>query len=348
MTPAAKDKIISLNLWDKFLELFFVGGAYSNVYSKAIFCSALVVCMCKALCCKKRCEGKLIKIDEKSSAVWNGVCKVQVLLVIVLFLTVCAVLWNSQAVVTLRKSIGGMVTYFQADRVYWTFPFLWMLILAYVLQVMLEFSKARKRLMRGGLLGICILLFAVEGYQVFQDSNFNKNIRLLLLEGYEQVTWESLYMEDVFEQIDTAIDTEKTSYSVVSLGIYPSVALYNGYTCADGYSNNYDLAYKHEFRKIQVAELIKEPEVQRYFDDWGNRLYLVSSTYGVNSMVGKTQQIKYHDLDYDTDAMKKLNIKYIFAAAPVIDASEMGWILVNGSPFSSESSFYEVWVYEIK
>ncbi len=329
------------NLWEKFCELFFVGGSYSNVYSRAIFFVALIICIavwCGAL--GKRCA-------DKNTVAWNAARNVQVLLGIIIFFSVCAVLWNCQAVVTLRKFIGGMVTYFQADRVYWVFPFLWMMLLAYVLQVMFEFGKVGKLWVRGGLLGVCVVLLAVEGYQVFRDSNFNKNIRLLLLEGYEQVTWESLYMEDVFEQIDEVIGEDKERYSVISLGMYPSIALYNGYTCADGYSNNYDLPYKHEFRRIQAAELEKNEEVRKYFDDWGNRLYLVSAMYGTNAMVGKTEQIEYQELAYDTDAMKDLNIKYVFAAAPVTDAGEMGWTLMSGSPFASESSFYEVWVYVV-
>lgn len=344
------------NLWERFLELLFVGGSYSNVYSVAVFVAAVVLCVGTRVysACKKRVEkvaeanGEVCDRDLESVPVERAARSVQVLLLVILLLTVCAVLWNCQAIVALRKAIGGMVTYFQADRVYWIFPFLWMIVLAFVLQLLGEVGKGKKLWLRGGMLGICFVLLAVEGYQIFRDSNFNKNIRLLLVDGYEQVTWESLYMEEVFARIDEVIGEDKESHSVVSLGMYPSVALYNGYTCADGYSNNYDLAYKHAFRRIQAAELAKNEEVRKYFDDWGNRLYLLSAEYGMNGMLAKTQQIEFSNLAYDTAAMKDLNIKYVFAAAPVTDAEDLGWTLVSGSPFASESSYYEVWVYMLQ
>ena len=198
----------------------------------------------------------------------------------------------------------------------------------------------------------CLLLLGVEGLQILRDSTLNKNIRLMLLADYQQVTWESLYMDAVFERIDRAIGADKDNYSVVSLGIYPSVALYHGYTCADGYSNNYDLAYKHRFRQIMAAELEENEESRRYFDDWGNRLYLAGAPYGINGMVAR-DQVGYTELDYDLDAMRSLNIRYLLAAAPVelsaasLEQTSLRLEPVEGSPFTDDTAYYEVWVYLI-
>ena len=198
----------------------------------------------------------------------------------------------------------------------------------------------------------CLLIVGIEGLQMLRDSTLNKNIRLMLLADYEQVTWESIYMDDVFEQIDKAVGADEDDYSVVSLGIYPAVALYHGYTCADGYSNNYDLAYKHLFRQLMAAELEENEESRRYFDDWGNRLYLAGAPYGINGMVAKGQT-GYTDLDYDLDAMRSLNIRYLLAAAPVeLSAASLAQTslrleLVEGSPFTDNTAYYEVWVYRI-
>jgi len=38
-------------------------------------------------------------------------------------------------------------------------------------------------------------------------------------------------------------------------------------TCADGYSNNYRLHYKHTFREIIRKELDKDPHVS-YYEVW--------------------------------------------------------------------------------
>lgn len=318
-----------------FRELIFNGGSYSPVYSAAILAMAvsltLLVLMLSALS------------RRRLKAIWG-------LIGLIFCAALLAVLWNCAPVVSLRISIGGMVTYFQADRVYWCFPFLWMLTLGFVLEGLCELGERMWR-REIALLG-CLLLVGIEGLQMLRDSTLNKNIRLMLLADYEQVTWESLYMDDVFEQIDQAIGADKDNCSVVSLGIYPSVALYYGYTCADGYSNNYDLGYKHLFRQIMAAELEENEEPRRYFDDWGNRLYLAGAPYGINGMVAKGQT-GYTDLDYDLDAMRSLNIRYLLAAAPVelsaasLEQTSLRLELVEGSPFTDDTAYYEVWVYRI-
>lgn len=318
-----------------FRELIFNGGSYSPVYSAGILAMAvLLTLLVLTLSAHSR---------RRLKAIWG-------MIGLIFFAALLAVLWNCAPVVSLRISIGGMVTYFQADRVYWCFPFLWMLTLGFVLEGLCELGE-RMWHRKIALLG-CLLLVGIEGLQMLRDSTLNKNIRLMLLADYEQVTWESLYMDDVFEQIDQAIGADKDNCSVVSLGIYPSVALYHGYTCADGYSNNYDLGYKHLFRQIMAAELEENEEPRRYFDDWGNRLYLTGAPYGINGMVAKGQT-GYTDLDYDLDAMRSLNIRYLLAAAPVelsaasLEQTSLRLELVEGSPFTDDTAYYEVWVYRI-
>lgn len=338
-------------------ELLFTGGAYSPVYSVGIL--AALVLLTLAAGAQKLAAKPGERLPEPEAQ--TGIClsRAWKLAALIFCGALLAVLWNCGPVVALRNAIGGMVTYFQADRVYWIFPFAWMLVLGYVLEGIRQLvCLSRERSGSVGKLlaaaaGICgAVLVAAEGLQILRDSTLNKNVRLMLSEDYRQVTWESIYMEDVFARIDEIIGEDKDSCSVVSLGIYPSVALYNGYTCADGYSNNYDLSYKHLFRQIMAAELEENEETRRYFDDWGNRLYLAGAPYGINGMVEKGQS-GYTELDYDLDAMYALNIRYLLAAAPVelssasLENTSLRLELAEGSPFSSDTSYYEVWVYRL-
>lgn len=330
-------------------ELFFTGGAYSPVYSPGILAGLIVLTVAFTILQFK--EGKWKRENRLKvflMAAWK-------LVGVIFCATLLAVLWNCSYVVELRQVIGGMVTYFQADRVYWCFPFAWMLVLGFALQGIWQIvcmPGAERTIGKAAAVICCVALIAIEGLQILRDSTLNKNIRLMLSEDYYQVTWESIYMEDVFAQIDETIGGDKDGYSVVSLGIYPAVALYNGYTCADGYSNNYDLAYKHLFRQIMSDELVENETSRTYFDDWGNRLYLSGAPYGINGMVPKGQAA-YTDLDYDLDAMYALNIRYLLAAAPVelsaasLEKTALHLELVEGSPFSSDTSYYEVWVYRL-
>lgn len=355
---------------ESFKELIFRGGSYSPVYSSGILAAAVLLTLA------------VLFFGGRKGKAARGLAKAWRLMGLLCLSALAAVLWNCEPVVSLRLRLGGMAAYFQADRIYWCFPFLWMLVLGFVLEsvwalgeygtgddhvrgmgaVSAEPSCAGERLGAGktgaswrtramAMVG-CLLLLGIEGFQVFRDSPLNKNIRLMLQDGYRQVTWESIFMEDVFARIDGAIGEDKDDYSVVSLGIYPSVALYHGYTCADGYSNNYDLAYKHRFRRMMARELEENEEALRYFDEWGNRLYLAGAPYGINGMVAKGQS-GYTDLDYDLDAMANLRIRYLLAAAPVELSSAsrsqtaLTLELVEGSPFTDDTAYYEVWVYRI-
>lgn len=321
------------------LELWFVGGAYSPVYSKAISIYVLVISI------------TFFVYQGKNKKLFRNMIFFMLGLVAGIFLLSClAIMWKT-ILVDIRIEIGGFIQSFQADRVYWVFPFIWMLVLAFILQILwksilLNEKKWIKFIIAVFFISLCM----IQGYQVFRDSTLNKNIRLLLDNNYDQITWESIYMPEVFVEIKEALNEElESDFSVVSLGIYPSAALYNGFTCADGYSNNYHLSYKHAFREVIAAELAKNEEVRRYFDEWGNRLYFVESEYGFNTLIHKEAGISYENVDFDLEAMKVLNIQFIFSAAPIQWGMEIGdkIVEVSGSPFDSVTSYYEVWVYKI-
>lgn len=321
----------TLDLLGHARSLLFVGGSYSNVYSAGILIAAVLT---------------LLIFNQIN----HGRCRR--ILVVMCFLVLgilWAVLWNSESVLAIRKAIGGMIMYFQADRVYWIFPFMWAMILACVLDVWITYFFTVKavwlRCVCGAsALGLCL----IQGAQEFHDGTLNKNVRLMFVDDYQQITWESFYMEEVFEEMKDYMEQDTSSYSVVSLGIYPSVALYNGFTCADGYSNNYDLAYKHEFVKIMEAEMAKNKEAEALVKSWGNRLYLISGEYGLSPLMGKESKVVYSDISLDTEAMKALNIRYLLAAGPITNASELDMELVRTEPFVSDSSYYEIWLYEMK
>ncbi len=323
------------NIWESFQFYLFTGGSYSTVYSTGILIATLL----------SLCTIPLFNKDERKK---HGTILLSGLACIV-GLSLCASLWSSPIVVSLRTSIGGMFVYFQFDRFYFLFPLMWILLLAYVLQSFLRLAFRFSSLLKRSICLACIAILCLyQFYQVFQDNNLNKNIRLLLFKDYETITWESFYMEEVFLEIDSLIGNDKSSYSVVSLGLYPSIPLYHGFTSADGYSNNYDLAYKHQFRTIIESELEKDASVQAHFDLWGNRCYFISAEYGFNPMMNKDLNLDFHTLELNIDAMKSMNIKYIFSTGEILSEASKELNLLKGSPFEDETSYYQIWVYEIK
>lgn len=322
-------------------SLLFVGGSYSNVYSAAILIAAVLTLLIVP-CIRRKYSSKTNNIHIRYKQI------VSVFLFLGLGI-LWAVLWNCKAVLEIRSSIGGMIRYFQADRVYWLFPFMWAVILACILDVWMTYFVISKTFwMKWFSISVMLTLCLAQGAQEFRDSTLNKNLRLMLIEDYEQITWESFYMEEVFAEMKEYMDKDTSSYSVVSLGIYPSVALYNGFICADGYSNNYDLAYKHEFLKIMEEEMSKNTEVEDIIKNWGNRLYLISGDYGLSPLMGKGNNVVYSNMKLNTDAMKDLNIRYLLSAGKISNASELGIQLVRQEPFTNDNSYYEVWLYQVR
>lgn len=57
------------------------------------------------------------------------------------------------------------------------------------------------------------------------------------------------------EDIRTYIGRPVEDYQVLSLGMVPAIPLFSGFHCADAYTVNYALAYKHAFREIIAGEL---------------------------------------------------------------------------------------------
>ncbi len=320
-------------------NLLVNGGTYANVYAKGLLVGLLGLGIFYFIArCKKSVNEKLNYYVKLSYG----------LFALLLVGAVAAALWNTSIIISIRGQLGGVFTYFQADRVYWIFPFLWTLICGCMLEGCYALAVESKKMLfqaTGVVLGIC--LFSVQGVQILKDNMLNVNMRLLLLPNYHQLTWEGFYMEDVFASVDQVLLADKENYNVVSLGMYPSVPLYNGYRCADGYSNNYDVAYKHSFREIIADELAKDKGVEDYYDAWGNRCYFVHGDFGYYSLVSKNDGRVVRNATWNIEAMKKLNIKYIFSAAPIENPNELSLSLVAGSPFTSESAYYAIWIYQL-
>ena len=155
----------------------------------------------------------------------------------------------------------------------------------------------------------------------------------------------NLYAEDVMQEIEDTIGEDIDSYRVAHLGMCPVAALIHGFNTIDGYSNNYPLSYKHEFREIIADELELSEFNKSYFDDWGNRCYLLYHEWANSYMLSKYYQGSVDDLHLNYDKMKEMNCKYIFSAAPITDCEQYNLSAIGA--FDSSVSYWRVYVYKI-
>lgn len=255
--------------------------------------------------------------------------------------------FHSWDVVEIRNRIGGAAVYFQADRIYWFYPFLWYTMCALMLELIWDacagkMSGSGKRKRIGRILCCCLLTVCVGN--VLWQSDFKKNVRQLVNpQTSNAVTWEKFFSPSIFLQIQNSIGEEPSSYRVGCIGLHPSVAAYNGFYTVDGYSNNYPLSYKREFRKVIDKELAKSGRIKKYFDEWGNRCYLFSAELGMNYYVDKVLCKSIQRLELDTAQLKALNCDYLFSSVPIVNSEELGLSLKG--VYSWNRGDYDVYVY---
>ena len=271
-----------------FIQAFLYGQQYSEDHHGLMSAVTVVALAVWFLCAK---AGKKPVSAERKSDI------VRLLRVIVFclcwntFFAFLSALWDSAPGVTLRGSLSALRA-FQLNRFLWIAPCLWYLAGACGMALVWEMLKARENIAAGiccGIMAAVALIFT--GVQVLWAGDIKSNVQKLRNPDYGLLSFRDYYAIGVMEQVEEFLHQEtgqgKEEYLVASLGIDPAAALYHGFRCLDGYSNNYSLEYKHAFRQIIEPELEKSSYLREYFDGWGNRCYLFSAEIPVYYTVEK-------------------------------------------------------------
>lgn len=312
------------------------GGQHSEDFHNLFWVAVLVVMLLGAVC---KGNQKLLKI----------MCTFLSVSVCIAFV---AALWDGALGITLRTELQALGA-FQLNRLLWLSPCLWYCMLGCALLLVSELvmtSKGRKRM--ASLLGSVLLLavLGITGGKVLLESNLKPNIQKMRNSDYAAMSFRDYYAIGVLEQVGRYIlettGEEKDEYYVVSLGIDPAAALYHGFYCLDGYSNNYSLEYKHAFRRVIAPELAKNAYLEENFDGWGNRCYLFSAECPGYYTIEK-DGFYFQDYSLDVEALKDLGGKYVFSAAYIQNAEEMGLTLLRENPFETQDSYYQIYLYEV-
>ncbi|MDQ0201692.1 DUF6044 family protein [Neobacillus ginsengisoli] len=154
------------------------------------------------------------------------------------------------------------------------------------------------------------------------------------------------YAVKEFNAIKKFIGKPVQGYRVVSIGIFPAVAQYNGMYTLDTYNNFYPLSYKHQFRKIIAPELAKSKTLKDYFDLWGGRCYIFSSELGQYYMYSKDSKKVIHHLDLNIQALKQMGDNYVLSAVPIENAKEESLDLQK--VFDSKDAYWRIYLYKVK
>jgi hypothetical protein len=293
---------------------------------------------------KKRRVRILIYADLKT-AFWMSLWSI-----VAISLWYC--IYHSGFVCNLRNRSTGVFHEMNLDRFVWLMPLCWCILAVSSVELLFIFRDylgRKKKLIRWGYAALLVVLGLWWTGTVLWHTEEKYNYSKILKgrETYHALDWDGFWAEDLFSQIKASIGKNPEDYRVVSLGIFPSVSVYNGLYALDAYTNNYDVNYKHRFREAIAPELARDEYIQHYFDDWGNRCYLFTKEQSNYFTVEKTEDRKLKDLQIDFSALAKMGCNYLISASPVENCEELGLTEIGGSPFESQNSWYRLYVYEL-
>lgn len=228
-----------------------------------------------------------------------------------------------------------LVKGFNWSRLHFLHPTMWYLLLAISLDTILLFFRKKQW---QGVVFVAMLL-AGQGAYAYQhgDSYLEKK--------NANPTFRQFYSEKLFQEIKTFVGKDQGSYTVVSVGIHPSVAQYNGFYTLDGYVTNYSLEYKKKFRPVIEGELKKNEVIQKNYDFWGNRCYAFSAEIGYGFINTKARGGVIRQLDFNLDQLRTLGGEYVLSAVPILNYWKIG--LDYERNFERADSPWRIWLYRI-
>lgn len=362
------------NFTDYFKEAFITGISYAQSYHTVLF---LLILLCIVLFSLQFIKKRISRNHPTSSAdsistddlpqstVRSGknytfspeyyglLAKSLGILAFILAVCLFYAFYHGSFITGIRNASSGILKTFNLDRVCWLLPTAWCILAGYLLCFIERswgHSSPGSLRIRGIFIkyGIICIFLGIWGLTVLLHCPLRPNLSKLLKGGnYYALDWNNFFAEDIFSQIDAAIGKPQDSYHVVSVGIYPAAAAYNGFYCLDGYSNNYPLEYKHTFRRIMEGELAKSGYVRDFFDNWGNRCYITTAEQANYYTFEKKWNSVIYDLDLNINQLKEMDCKYIFSAAYLMNAEEKGLSLLQEAPFETENSWYHIYVYAV-
>lgn len=219
-------------------------------------------------------------------------------------------------------------------RIYWLTPVCWYVLFALSLCIIVKYLKRK-----GHVIALTALLLQLGVVLYHQEYNRGESLH--------SIPYGKFYAERQFTDIKETIDREQSSYRVISLGIHPAVSQYNGFYTVDGYSTNYDLAYKLKFRRIIEKELDKSPGTLKEYDDWGSWCYAFFGTEGFMQILNNTDRYpKIEQLDFNYEALKEMGGEYIISAAE-IDTEKKPQLTLLKKFDNYEDSYWKIYLYRV-
>ena len=327
----------------EFVTLFFGGHMHAvsvQVYAFLVLVPMLVIFFIKL-------KNKKIDTDDKKylNIIWA-----------LLGYNVLAAIINSFYVEFIFK--------FEYRRLFFSCPVTWNLIFSVSLFLLAKwkvFDKTVNWLLKlkkpaVTVLSVLLVFLFSFGVNAVFESVLKRQFKYVYFENVKRVFYRETVKEDyasynqyidkeLFGKIKTHIGKDVEDYRVVSVGMYPVIASMNGFYTLDGYFQMYELDYKHDFREVIAGELEKDEALRVYFDEWGNKCYILSAELGKNYLFSKNSGKAIEYLDINTEKLKEMGGDYILSAVEIKNYNELG-IQFEGA-FTTPKSYFNIHLYKV-
>lgn len=204
---------------------------------------------------------------------------------------------------------------FQLERIVWMYPALMYILFAVTAAYLC--TRFQNVIIKVVVVG----LITYNGINTFLLSNDPQHFQLAT---YGKMTYADFFAESLFDDIHEYL-LEHEVDRVVSVGINPGVAMFNGFRIADGYWNMYDVRYKRRFRQVISEEIAHNRKLKRYFDKWGYRVHMFYNDQPARTWWLPEKQIVSKEFSYRTRALVNLSVSHVFSVFEVSNAGELGW-----------------------
>lgn len=232
------------------------------------------------------------------------------------------------------------LTEFALNRFHFLYPLFWFVLFALAIKhyksnqikVFLAFSQ------------LCLMF-------VFNEE-FKENFSKIIHKTSNQPSYDQLFAKKQFDTIRKIINQPQNLYRVVSVGIEPTVAQFNGFYTLDSYQANYPAAYHEQFGKAIEPELKKNAFLAKYYYQWGNRIYTFSdevyrkTNYVRQNKIERRNALsEIENLSLNMDILKQMGGKYLFSGYPIKNAAHLKIELLR--KVEDNNSWWDVYVYKI-
>jgi hypothetical protein len=369
------DIVTQINVFIQALKGYGIKGYYhaASFQDKIIVPLAILVSLFSLviLFCKiKNQSGTLLKKIRVAFGETVIVKRLFLLEFTVFIFSCIAALYESGLLNNFILKFIPLLTGFNWSRVFIFNRVLWYLIFALCLQFILEiktiflkinaasftFKVELPHLLFQLVVGvvICLQLFYIMIFPV----NYNDQIstwfneiavktgiakKLMPNRNYDKfISYREFFAKDLFAKIKN--DISYSDERVVALGYHPSVLMYNGFNCIDGYNNAYPLSYMQLFSDLLAPEFEINQAARDYYNRWGGRLYLFNSE--LSYLPTKDKNTLPVKLNIDMNVFRNgFNGVYILSRAEISNSDALGLYLVKR--YYDEESIYTIYLYKI-